>query len=87
MAKSKILLIDDDISTLDFVRFNLKMRGYEVTTGTMASEALEAVENDFFDLALLDLRLPDMDGLEVLQKLKEAKMTVPPSLHTVRSTE
>ncbi len=71
MIKSKILLIDDDLSTVDFVSFNLRKRGYEVTTAILATEGIEAAENDNFDLALIDLRLPDMDGLDVLRKIKE----------------
>jgi DNA-binding NtrC family response regulator len=70
VAIGKILLIDDDLSTVDFVSFNLKKSGYDVTTATLGKAAILAFETEQFDIALLDLRLPDMDGLEVLQQIK-----------------
>lgn len=71
LLNRKILLIDDDVSTIDFIGFSLRKRGYTVTSATLAGEGIKATENDKFDVVLLDLRLPDMNGLDVLQKIKE----------------
>ncbi len=71
MTKAKVLIIDDDVSTIDFMAFNLRKRGFEVTTAMLAADGIKAAESDKFDIVLLDLRLPDMDGLEVLQNIKK----------------
>jgi two-component system, NtrC family, response regulator AtoC len=71
LISPKILLIDDDVSTIDFVGFSLRKRGYAVTSATLAGDGIKAAETDKFDVVLLDLRLPDMNGLDALQKIKE----------------
>ena len=71
MAKAKILVVDDDPYTLEFLEFGLSSEGYEVVTASLGSEGLQAAEKERFDLLLVDLRLPDVDGLEVLRRFKE----------------
>lgn len=70
MAK-KILVVDDDPELQDLVSFALKREGYEVTSAMDAYEGLELLEREPFDLALLDVMMPKMDGLTMLSQLRE----------------
>lgn len=66
----KALVIDDDISTLELMRFHLKSEGFEVVTAENGSTALEIVDENKFDVVLTDLNLPGIDGIELVKKIK-----------------
>jgi len=67
----KILVIDDEpIVRTSCIRL-LGPEGYEVKSASSGKEALELLENEPFNLVLLDLKMPDMDGIEVLKKIKD----------------
>jgi DNA-binding response OmpR family regulator len=70
MAK-KILVVDDDPELQDLISFALKREGYDVIIATDAYEGLEALEREHFDLALLDVMMPKMDGLMMLSQVRE----------------
>jgi DNA-binding NtrC family response regulator len=70
-VKSVILLVDDQDTIRFFLEKTLTQEGYEAITAKTGTEAIEKARQVMPDLVLLDLKLPDMDGLEVLQKLKE----------------
>ena len=61
----KILVVDDERPISDIIKFNLTKEGYEVVTALDGLEALEQFEAESPDLAILDLMLPELDGLEV----------------------
>lgn len=67
----KILIVDDEREICTFFSYLLSKKGYQVTTVQSGREALEIIDRDKFHLALLDLKLPDLDGLTLLRKLKE----------------
>jgi DNA-binding NtrC family response regulator len=69
-AKSVILLVDDQDSIRFFLEKTLAQEGYEAHTAKTGGEAVELTQKIIPDLILLDLRLPDMDGLEVLKRIK-----------------
>ena len=69
---SRILLIDDEASIRRSVVPLLRSRGYEVEAASTAREALSSVAGQPFDLIILDLGLPDMDGLDVCVRLRES---------------
>lgn len=71
MAKAKILVVDDDPYTLEFLQFALEGEGYDIATATLGGEAIQMAERERYELLLVDLRLPDIDGLEVLKRFKE----------------
>ncbi|MDQ4122069.1 MAG: sigma-54 dependent transcriptional regulator [Acidobacteriota bacterium] len=71
MAKAKILVVDDDPYTLEFLQFALEGEGYEIATASLGGEAIQMAERERYDSMLVDLRLPDIDGLEVLRRFKE----------------
>lgn len=64
----KILYVDDDPAILDSSKQILELEGYEVDTALTGEEALLKIENDFFHLAIFDIKLPDMEGTELLVK-------------------
>lgn len=70
-SKKTILVVDDDKSILRTFTRILQKSGYEIETAETGKEAMEKTENQHYDLALVDIRLPDMDGTELLAKLKK----------------
>jgi len=68
----KLLIVDDEVQFLDAISKRLELRDFEVAKARDGFEALEKAEEEKFDLALLDLKMPGMDGKEVLAKLKAA---------------
>ena len=69
--KKNILIIDDDQTVLKTFAGTLELEGYNVTTAESGREAIEKSNSQFFNLALIDIRLPDMEGTELLTKMKE----------------
>ncbi len=70
MAKERILVVDDEADILELVRYNLSREGYHVTGTLTGEDALRKVRSDRFDLIVLDLMLPGMDGLTFTKTLK-----------------
>lgn len=66
----KILIVDDDPDVRDIVRYELEAQGWEVSEAASGAEAGEALKGLVPDLILLDLRLPDQDGLTIAQRLR-----------------
>jgi two-component system alkaline phosphatase synthesis response regulator PhoP len=70
MPKEKILVVDDEEDILELVRYNLSREGYRITGTLTGEDALRKVRSDAFDLIVLDLMLPGMDGLAFTKTLK-----------------
>ncbi len=77
MRPVKILIVDDDTRILTIVRRNLEARGYAVASATTGSEALRQLAMEEMDLVILDLMLPDVDGMEVLRRMRQITETPP----------
>jgi two-component system phosphate regulon response regulator PhoB len=73
MAKEHILVVDDEEDILELVQYNLVREGYQVKGALSGEEALKKVAKDSFDLIVLDLMLPGIDGLEVAKQLRNDK--------------
>ena len=69
--KIKLLIVDDEVQFLKSIAQRLELRDFDVTTATNGKEALDATRIEKYDLALLDLKMPGMDGKEVLGVLKK----------------
>ena len=67
----KILVVDDDVSIREIIGAGLSERGFSVEIAADGAEALEKIERDLFDLVLTDLMMPQMDGIELINKIKE----------------
>ena len=70
-SKKTILVVDDDKSILRTFTRILQKNGYEIETAETGKEAIEKADNRHYDLALVDIRLPDMDGTDLIAKLKK----------------
>jgi two-component system response regulator PilR (NtrC family) len=70
MLKDKILVADDEQSMREFLDIMLKREGYRVSSASNGEEVLKLVEKDLFDLILMDIRMPKMDGISVLKNIK-----------------
>lgn len=69
-GQKNILVVDDDMSVRTTFSSVLRQEGYRVTAVKNGYEAIKAIDKDSFDLALVDLGMPGMDGIEVLEKIK-----------------
>jgi len=74
LEQARILVIDDDVTVRESLAVALKANGYEVDVAENGKEAVAKSKAKFYNLALVDLRLPDMDGIELLTSMRE---TVP----------
>ena len=68
---SRILIVDDEPSILDSITMVLNTEGYETDTCLNGAAALQKVSNQEYDLVLLDIKMPKMDGIEVLERMME----------------
>jgi len=71
MSKQKILLVDDESDILEMIGYNLEKEGYEVQTAVNGRKAIEIAKNFNPDLVLLDVMMPEMDGMETCRELRE----------------
>lgn len=88
MEKNKILIVDDEQHILELLEYNLVENGYEVTTVDNGTEALELAKKGTYDLILLDVMLPGINGVEICKKLRhELKIETPIVMLTAKSEE
>lgn len=75
MKKSdvKILLVDDEPDILEIVRYNLKNEGYQVFTASNGAEGVKSAKKIIPHLILLDIMMPEMDGIEACEKIRKVK--------------
>lgn len=88
-AKEKILIVDDEKDIVKLLEYNLKKEGFRTVTAYDGNEALEKAGREHPDLILLDVMLPEVDGLEVCKQIKKdpATRSVPVIMLTARSQE
>ena len=70
-SKNRILIADDEPDILEFVRYNLNKEGFEVSTASNGLEALQKAKETHPHLILLDIMMPEMDGIEVCRELRQ----------------
>ncbi len=75
--KAKILVADDESSHRQMIEAVLTEEGYEVTQAEDGRAAVSTVEDRFYDLIIMDVRMPNMDGIEALQKIKQISPDIP----------
>jgi len=72
----RILVVDDEVNILEILKSFLVGEGYDVSTAAGGMEAMEAIDNYDPHIVLLDIRMPDMDGLQCLRMIKEKKPAI-----------
>ncbi|HFB62291.1 MAG TPA: sigma-54-dependent Fis family transcriptional regulator, partial [Bacteroidetes bacterium] len=75
--KIKILVVDDDTTHRLMLKATLAAEGYGITEAGDGERAVEKIKQEFFDLVMLDLKMPKMGGLEALKRLKEINPEIP----------
>jgi len=81
-----ILVVDDEPRMIEFIRMNLELEGYGVSSASGGYEAIRKVAEEIPDLILLDIMMPEMDGFEVLQRIREMS-SVPVIILSVKGEE
>ncbi len=72
--KLSVLLVEDEENLHDALKLNLELEGYEITSALMATQALQKIEQEYFDLIIMDVMLPVLMAL-VLLKVSACKIT------------
>jgi len=89
LKTEKIVVIEDEDDILEVIAYNLKREGYEVITSTSGEDGLDKIEKASPQLVVLDLMLPEIDGLELCRKLKSDPLTrsIPVIMVTAKGEE
>lgn len=85
-SEQRILVVDDEQAITDFVSFNLSKEGYQVDVAHNGNEAVDMANANDYDLVILDVMLPGIDGYEVCRRIR-AKSNVPVLFLSARDTE
>lgn len=85
--QQKLLVVDDEESIVTLLQYNLEQAGFDVSTAMTGKQAMEKAEAESFDLIVLDLMLPEMDGLEVCKSLRGNKIMTPILMLTAKDDE
>ncbi len=85
-ADYRILVVDDEPRIVNFVAMNLELEGYTVLRAYSGPEALRSITENMPDLVLLDIMMPEMDGLETLKRIREHS-TIPVIMLTAKAEE
>ncbi len=75
--KVSILLVEDEENLHEALKLNLELEGYEVTSAFDGISALQSVQNEYFDLIIMDVMLPEMDGINVTETIRISNNEVP----------
>ncbi|WP_088103795.1 response regulator transcription factor [Halalkalibacter urbisdiaboli] len=83
----RLLVVDDEQSIVTLLQFNLEKAGYEVQTAMDGKRGLELAQSTSFDLIVLDLMLPEIDGLDVCKQLRQNQVFTPILMLTAKDDE
>lgn len=84
---ARILAVDDEPSITDFVSYNLRKEGYEVDIAADGDTAIKLAADNPYDLVILDVMLPGIDGYEVCRRIRASNATMPVLFLSARNTE
>ena len=85
-GKNSILIVDDDKDIIQFINVNLKQEGFKVFSAHNGEEALEIINNNSIQLAILDIMMPQMDGIELCRRIRE-KHSLPIMFLSAKSSD
>lgn len=81
-----ILLVEDEENLHEALKLNLELEGYAVTSAFDGVQAIEAIKNEYFDLVILDIMLPEMDGIAVAETIRLGNNEVPILMLSAKNT-
>lgn len=81
-----ILLVEDEEHLHETLKLNLELEGYEITSAFTGKEALKAIENEYFDLIIMDVMLPELDGITITENLRVQQNDVPILILSAKNT-
>ena len=84
--KPSILLVEDEENLHEALKMNLELEGYEVTSAFDGAAAMQAVQNEYFDLIILDVMIPQIDGFGVTQNIRLTNNDVPILILSAKNT-
>jgi two-component system alkaline phosphatase synthesis response regulator PhoP len=84
--RASILLVDDEENLHEALKLNLEMEGYEVTSAYDGTQALKAIANEYFDLIVLDVMLPNINGINVAVTVRVNNLDTPILMLSAKST-
>jgi two-component system alkaline phosphatase synthesis response regulator PhoP len=84
--RSSILLVEDEENLHETLKLNLELEGYEVTSAFDGAEALKKVGNEYFDLIIMDIMLPELDGISVTESIRVNHNEVPILMLSARNS-
>lgn len=87
LKMKKILIVEDELSILKLLTYNLEQEGYNVESAMDGEEGLEMALQNEYDMILLDLMLPNKDGMEICRELRQEKSDVPIIILTAKDSE
>lgn len=83
---TRVMVVDDDLEIVHLFELYLAINGYEVISATSGREAVSILSHETVDVLICDVRMPDMDGFEVVKALREMGCQFPICLHTAYDT-
>lgn len=81
-----ILLVEDEENLHEALKLNLELEGYQVVSAMDGMQAVKALQNQYFDLMILDIMLPEMDGIEVLESIRIQNNELPVLILSAKNT-
>ena len=87
MPAEKILVVDDELSMTQFLGIVLRKEGYQVATVNSGRDALEKVKAETFDVVITDIKMPGMDGIQLLQGIKKLDASIPVVIMTAYASQ
>src|SRR4030095_15666632 len=85
-SKPSILLVEDEENLHEALKMNLELEGYQVTSAFDGINAMKAVQNEYFDLIILDVMIPELDGFSVTQNIRLTNTEVPILILSAKNT-
>lgn len=86
IKRPSILLVEDEENLHEALKMNLELEGYDVTSSYDGAAALKAVQSEYFDLIILDIMLPEMDGITVTESIRIRNNEVPILILSARNS-
>ncbi len=85
-SKASILVVDDEENLHEALKLNLELEGYEVTSAYDGNEALKKIGNEYFDLIIMDIMMPEVDGISVTETVRVNNNDVPILMLSARNS-